>query len=115
MKKNLRNFEKKLRNFEKNFLLQIHRFESILLDYRELLVTLNREEIYTLETCLCRAEEPSTIMKEPPADISAIEDYDIPVMHDYVEKLCRSLPSLAKGSTLGTFSMPDDSSRAEES
>ncbi|XP_055332679.1 lateral signaling target protein 2 homolog [Paramacrobiotus metropolitanus] len=91
-------------------------FLRLLSRIKELLVTLNRTELYTLEKCLCRAEEPSTIMKESPEDECDIQDYDIPVMHDYVEKLCRSLPSLAKGSSVPTFTLPDTArtSRLEE-
>ena len=41
-------------------------------------------------------------------DEISVQDYDIPVVHDYVEKLCRALPSLSKGSTLGKFSLPEE-------
>ena len=47
-------------------------------------------------------------MKEGSGDNLAIEGYDIPVMHDYVEKLCRSLPTLGKGSPLAKFAAPED-------
>ncbi|GAU94128.1 hypothetical protein RvY_05957 [Ramazzottius varieornatus] len=89
-------------------------FLRLLSRIKELLLTLNREELFTLEKCLCRAEEPSVIMKETlGVDDISVQEYDIPVVHDYVEKLCRALPSLGKGSTLGKFSMPEENRTAD--